>query len=419
VLNRQRLYLNIVGIVGGLALVAALLILLQRGTTLSSSTATPLAAPPVPSVAQTASTTDIVAIVDGDVISRSEWQKAVALDRAMSQLAGQPVPSVETTLDRLINGRLVLHQTGVKFTASDSDANARLEQLQQGWRADGLAVDQTLASAGLARQDLLAEIKRLLVIETYLKQVSASQGSTAWLAAQRSKAQVGIYADLSAPVAQVSTPVSVTQAASPTPAPTQSASTQAPTVGSAPGQLAFDFSLSDVNGQRIKLSDLHGHPVVINFWATWCPPCRQEAPALQAAYQRYRDRGVIWLGVDLREDAKEVLKFASQFSLTYPLLLDGDGVVSDRYQVRGIPTTVFLDTEGVIRARHVGPLTEDKISEYLTPLLVPRTDPSSENLSGLKISPDFSLPRENGEPVHLSDYRDKSSVVLVFYRGQT
>jgi len=399
--QRQRLYLNILITAGGLTLVIALLMALQQGGTLSS---------PPQSLAQTVPTTDVVAIVDGDPISRAEWQKAVALDRAMSQLAGQPVPGVEATLDRLINGRLVLHQT--KIAAQDSDANTRLAQLQQGWNADDATVDRALASGGLTRQDLLAEIKRLLVVEAYLRQ---QPDPTAWLTAQRSRAQIGLYADLSVPATVASGPT-------PTPSPAQPTSVRQIASGSAPGQLAFDFALDDVNGRPVRLSDLRGRPVIINFWASWCPPCRQEMPALQAAYQRYREQGVIVLGVDLRESAGQVSQFASQFGVTYPLLLDHDGTVSERYQVRGIPTTLFLDAEGLIRARHVGPLTEDKIAEYVTPLLTASrpTDPKGlENPSGLGAAPDFSLPRENGELVRLSDYRDKSSVVLVFYRGQT
>jgi peroxiredoxin len=157
---------------------------------------------------------------------------------------------------------------------------------------------------------------------------------------------------------------------------------------------------------------------VVNFWATWCPACRQELPALQSASQRYQDRGVILLGVDVRENAEAVRQFAMQSGLTYPLLLDHDGSVADRYQVRGIPTTVFLDAEGVLRARHVGPLTEGKLAEYLEPLLA-LTAPAPTVTAPAKVALDFSLPREDGQTIRLSDYRGGSSVVLVFYRGQT
>lgn len=408
-IKRQRLYLNLLILAGGLTLVLALLMALQRGGTSSSATTASAASPPIPSTVGTVSTLDVVATVDGEAISRAEWQKAVALDRAMSQLAGQPAPGVEATLDRLINGRLVLHQAGPKMTAQDSEASARLAQLEQSWRADDAAVDRALVSAGLTRQDLLAEIKRLLVVEAYLKQVSATQDPAAWLAAQRARAQIGIYADLNTPATPVAAPTPT-----PAPIPTQITNTREIASGSAPGQRAFDFALNDVNGRSVRLSDWRGRPVVINFWASWCPPCRQEMPALQAAYQRYREQGVIVLGVDLRENAGQVSQFASQFDVTYPLLLDHDGAVSERYQVRGIPTTIVLDDEGVIRARHVGPLTEDQFAEYVTPLL-----PASRLTPTARLAPDFRLPRENGEWVRLSDYRDKSSIVLIFYRGQT
>ncbi len=404
-----------------LTLLVVFLFALQVPGPAPAPTATPLKdvlSPGRPSGAGTATVTadaNAVASVNGAPISRAEWQKAVAIDRAMGQLAGQPPPNAEVTLDRLINQRLVLQQTADKIIASDAGTEARaqerLAQLEQNWRADDAAVDRALASVNLSRQDLLAEIKRLLVVESYLKQVQDAAG---WLAAQRAQAQVGVLTELAAP------PVTPTLAA-PTLA-AQVITTPTPIknipLGIAPGQLAFDFTLDDVSGQRIKLSDLRGHPVVINFWATWCPPCRQELPALQSAYQRLRDKGVILLGVDLKENAETIQNFTTQFGLTYPLLLDRDGAVSERYQVRGIPTTVFLDADGVVHARHVGPLTEDKFAEYVSPLLAAPT-PIPTATAAAKVAPDFSLSRENGQAVRLSDYRDKSSVVLVFYRGQT
>jgi cytochrome c biogenesis protein CcmG/thiol:disulfide interchange protein DsbE len=410
-----------VTVAGTLVFLVVFLFALQAPGPAPAPTATPLKG--VLGTAALAADANAVASVDGDPISRAEWQQAVAIDRAMSQLAGQTFPAAEVTLDRLINQRLVLRQAGNKISASDANATERLASLQQNWRADDAAVDRALASVNLSRQDLLAEIKQLLVVEAYLKQ---QQNPTAWLAAQRAQAQVGILAELASaspvtPATQVVAPTSVVQA------PTRAVAVQSPTptpaknipVGSAPGQLAFDFSLDDTSGQRIKLSDLRGHPVVINFWASWCPPCRQELPALQSAYQRFRDQGVILLGVDVRESAEAVKNFAPQFGLTFPLLLDQDGALSERFQVRGIPTTVLLDAEGIVRARHVGPLTEDKFAEYVTPLLAASSPTPTAITPAAKMAPDFSLPRGDGQVARLSDYRNKSSVVLVFYRGQT
>lgn len=409
----RRLYLNVAAVAGGLVVVIALLFVLSSGASWPTRATAVVSAPGTAIASQVSPSSlspDTIAVVNGEPVTRAEWLKIAALDRAMSQLSGQPSPSAEATLDRLVNQRLVLQLAG-KIAASDSLAAERLALLQQNWRADDATVNRMLSSAGLARQDLVAEVQRLLVVEAYLKQIAATQDPAAWLAARRAHAQVGIYADLTE-----SAPTPVAQATAPAPMPTPTPAQSIPT-GSAVGQLAPDFALADVSGQRTKLGDLRGRPVAVNFWASWCPACRQELPALQAAYQRFRERGVILLGVDVKETVETVASFAPQFGLTFPLLLDLDGVVSERYQVRGIPTTVFLDAEGVVRARHVGPLTEDKFAEYVLPLLTDLKGPQGP--SSLKAAPDFSLARENGQVVRLSDYHDKSSVVLVFYRGQT
>jgi thiol-disulfide isomerase/thioredoxin len=166
--------------------------------------------------------------------------------------------------------------------------------------------------------------------------------------------------------------------------------------------------------------------VLLNFWATWCPACRAELPALQAAYERYGDQ-VSFLAVDVKESRDIVASFVSELGLAFPVLIDDNGAVSDRlYQVRGIPTSLFIARDGVVTARHVGPLTEADIDHYLMPLLaeVPasKADESpiakeSENQS--EPAPDFTLDSAKGTPVTLSRYRDKSNVVLIFYRGQT
>jgi cytochrome c biogenesis protein CcmG/thiol:disulfide interchange protein DsbE len=407
----RRFYLNVAAVAGGLVVVIALLFVLSSGASWPTRATAVVSAPGTaiaPRVSPSSLSPDTIAVVNGEPVTRAEWLKIAALDRVMSQLSGQPSPSAEATLDRLVNQRLVLQLAG-ETVASDLLAAERLALLQQNWRTDDATVNRMLSSAGLARQDLVAEVKRLLVVEAYLKQIAATQDPTAWLAARRAHAQVGIYADLTE-----SAPTPVAQATAPAPMPTPTPALSIPT-GSAVGQLAPDFVLADVSGQRTKLNDLRGRPVAVNFWASWCPACRQELPALQAAYQRFRERGVILLGVDVKESVETVASFAPPFGLTFPLLLDLDGAVSDRYQVRGIPTTVFLDAEGIVRARHVGPLTEDKFTEYVSPLIAD----SKSLTSSLKAAPDFSLPRENGQTVRLSDYRDKSSVVLVFYRGQT
>jgi thiol-disulfide isomerase/thioredoxin len=133
-----------------------------------------------------------------------------------------------------------------------------------------------------------------------------------------------------------------------------------PTVGSA----LADFSLTQLNGERIALSDLRGRPVVINFWATWCPPCREEMPLLEQTAQTYADQLVV-IGIDYGEDAQTVAAYVQEIGIHFPIALDEDGQVSERYYVRSFPTTFFVDAEGVLRAQHLGALTDKLMVTYL------------------------------------------------------
>jgi len=122
------------------------------------------------------------------------------------------------------------------------------------------------------------------------------------------------------------------------------------------GHPAPDFTLTTVTGETFKLSDLRGTPVVLNFWATWCPPCRGEMPELQAASQRLAGQVAI-IGVDQAETPAQVQAFAAQSGVTYPIPLDERAEASRLYAVRSLPTTFFIDRAGVIRQVQIGPVT--------------------------------------------------------------
>jgi len=127
------------------------------------------------------------------------------------------------------------------------------------------------------------------------------------------------------------------------------------------GELAPDFALLSVDGERVALSDFRGKIVVLNFWATWCPPCRAEMPELQAAWEeRGADGGddgdIVVFAVDFDETAGEVSGFIDEFGLTFPVALDGGGSVAEHYGVRGFPATFFIDAEGVLRSKNLGPV---------------------------------------------------------------
>ena len=110
-------------------------------------------------------------------------------------------------------------------------------------------------------------------------------------------------------------------------------------------------------GSEMALADLAGRTVVLNFWASWCPPCRDEAPLLDDIAGRYGGRGVLVLGLDTQDLSDNALGFIRQFGLTYPSLRDGSGDSEAAFEVTGLPETFILDAEGRIAHRHIGPLT--------------------------------------------------------------
>ncbi len=131
------------------------------------------------------------------------------------------------------------------------------------------------------------------------------------------------------------------------------------------GQLAPDFSMQFSDGKQIRLSDWQGQPVVLNFWATWCAPCREEMPEFVAAYQRYQEDGLVIVGVNAQETATQAAGFMKQFNMTFPVALDTRGDVQQLYNVRGLPTSVFIDREGRISERWAGLLSEAALEELL------------------------------------------------------
>jgi len=138
------------------------------------------------------------------------------------------------------------------------------------------------------------------------------------------------------------------------------------------GFLAPDFTLDLLDGGQVTLSDLRGQVVMVNLWASWCPPCRAEMPAIEKVYRSYKDLGLVVLGVNttFQDSESGASAFVNQYGLTFPIPLDRDGSVSSRYALRALPTTFFIDREGVIRSVVVGgPMSEALIQSKVEDLL--------------------------------------------------
>jgi len=132
------------------------------------------------------------------------------------------------------------------------------------------------------------------------------------------------------------------------------------------GMPAADFTLVDLNGRSQSLSDYRGKIVLLNFWATWCKPCTTEMPAMQAMYDRMRDKGFVVLAVNELEDDAKVRDHIREYKHTFPVLMDRDNRVANLYGVYGLPVSVFIDEAGAVQAYIKGGLlTEQKISEEI------------------------------------------------------
>lgn len=136
------------------------------------------------------------------------------------------------------------------------------------------------------------------------------------------------------------------------------------------GEAAPDFALASLDGDRtVRLSDYRGRPVVVNFWASWCNPCREEFPLLAAARREHRDERVEILGISYRDIPADARRFARSEHARWPLARDDRGVVADAYGVRAIPQSFFVDARGILRARVFGITSADDLEAALRTIL--------------------------------------------------
>lgn len=143
------------------------------------------------------------------------------------------------------------------------------------------------------------------------------------------------------------------------------------------GQPAAEFTIQTYTwrgapsptSQTLRLAALHGTPIVVNFWASWCDACRAEAPLLEQTWQRYRSQGVVFIGLDFDDDEPDAVAFLQQYGITYLNGPDATEEIAVRYAVPGLPTTIFIDRKGVIAGRHIGQLDQLTLDHAIAALL--------------------------------------------------
>ncbi len=155
-------------------------------------------------------------------------------------------------------------------------------------------------------------------------------------------------------------------------APDSSETTGGQTPAPRVGFLAPEFSLKTITGETIQLRELKDKVVILNLWATWCPPCRAEMPALQRVAVDYAERGLVVLAINMttQDNLNDVRTFVQEFQITTPVLLDMDGSVSEKYQARALPTTFFIGQGNIINKVVIGgPLSESLLRVEIEKLL--------------------------------------------------
>ncbi len=136
------------------------------------------------------------------------------------------------------------------------------------------------------------------------------------------------------------------------------------------GSRILNFALPTAAGESIATDQFAGKVLIINFWATWCQPCREEMPTLQSVYDKYRERGLALLGVNYGEGSDAVVGYVREIGVSFPIVLDRDMTVGQLYRVQGLPTTIFVDRQGIVRDMVLGgPMSASYIESKIRPLL--------------------------------------------------
>jgi peroxiredoxin len=291
---------------------------------------------------------DAVARVNGQLIFERDVEKRLNflkfLDALYDRASPNP-PNATSALEEII-GQLVELQDARKagVTATDAEVEKAIGEVAESAKRDLTEIEGLLGRYTLTMPDMREYSASLLVIGKNRQRVTAEASNPSeeqtrlneWFQSLINAARIERF--------------------------------KAPGSGPAPrvGAEAPDFTLKDLSGKDVTLSSLRGKPVMINFWATWCPPCREEIPVITKLYGETKG-GTSYevLGVATQSDASTIRAFADEFAMDFPLLPDANSNVVSSYHVLPIPTTFFVDKDGIIRFIQTGPVRREVMEEWL------------------------------------------------------
>ncbi|MFQ5854770.1 MAG: redoxin domain-containing protein [Anaerolineae bacterium] len=291
---------------------------------------------------------DVAATVNGQPITQQELATEQALFVTMSTLTQGKPPAQPPTEFEILN-QMIANQlkyqaaTSAGITVSPEQVEAQISAIEAQAGFTEAQLQSALAQAGLDRSVLQEWLRRQIAIGAYVSSVllvnvpPAAQEAAVrnWSNTLQTQADVEIRLGTSG-------------------------ARRAAKIG----EPAPDFALPTPGGETVSLSDFRGRPVLLNFWATWCPPCKIEMPDIEALYQKYKDQGFTVIAIDQQESPAAVQAFFDQMGLSFQPVIDSTGEIFNLYRVVALPTSYFVDAGGIVRVRHRGMMTREQMEGY-------------------------------------------------------
>ncbi len=303
-------------------------------------------------MAQSAASGEVLARVNGVALTRADLNKRIALVQVSAWLAsGGTLPNLDedTFVNKWIDSELMAQAAAkANVTATRDEADADIARQLQDAKLNETDLLRQLSLLNLTRDEFAQYDQRALAVQKFIdanvlagvSEVEKPARLLTWLIHERATAKIE----------------------KPTPSTPKS-------IGVYAGSIAPDFSVQSLQGGEQSLKSLKGKVVLVNFWATWCVPCREEMPAIQAVYDAHKDEGFVVMGIDERESPEEVTSYMHELDLHIPLYLDGDGKVARQYRVFGLPTSVFIGRDGVIREVVIGAMNLNSLDANVKKML--------------------------------------------------